>query len=50
MECVVRDKVMDHFIKSKLFTNKHFGFSKGRSTVAATSHFRRLHRNIGIGW
>jgi len=28
MECIVRDKVMDHFIKSKLFTNKQFGFRK----------------------
>ena len=24
---------MDHFVKNKLFTNKQFGFLKGRSTV-----------------
>jgi len=33
MESIVRDKVMDHFVKNKLFTNKQFGFLKGRSTV-----------------
>ena len=26
-------KNMDHFVKNKLFTNKEFGFLKGRSTV-----------------
>ena len=26
MESIVRDKVMDHFVKNKLFTNKQFGF------------------------
>ena len=33
MESIVRDKVMDDFVKNKLFTNKQFGFLKGRSTV-----------------
>jgi len=33
MESIVRDKVTDHFVKNKLFTNKQFGFLKGRSTV-----------------
>ena len=33
MESIVRDKIMDHFVKNKLFTNKQFGFLKGRSTV-----------------
>ena len=26
MESTIRDKVMDHFVKNKLFTNKQFGF------------------------
>ena len=34
MESIVRDKVMEHFVKNKLFTNKQFGFLKGRSTVS----------------
>jgi len=33
MESIIRDKDMDHFVKNKLFTNKQFGFLKGRSTV-----------------
>jgi len=33
MESIVRDNVIDHFVKNKLFTNKQFGFLKGRSTV-----------------
>ena len=33
MESIVRDKVIDHFVKNKLFTNEQFGFLKGRSTV-----------------
>ena len=33
MKYIVQDKVMDHFVKNKLFTNTQFGFLKGRSTV-----------------
>jgi len=33
MESIVRDNVIDHFVKNKLFTYKQFGFLKGRSTV-----------------
>jgi hypothetical protein len=33
MESVVRDTIMEHFVKNKLFTCKQFGFIKGRSTV-----------------
>ena len=33
MESIARDKIMEHFVKNKLFTNKQFGFLKGRSTV-----------------
>jgi len=34
MESIVRDSVMEHFVKkNKLFTCKQFGFIKGRSTV-----------------
>jgi len=33
IEHIVRDKVLDHFVKNKLFTNKKFGFLKGQSTV-----------------
>jgi len=33
MESIVRDNVIDHFVKNKLFTNKQFGFLKGRSIV-----------------
>ena len=32
-ESVVRDKIMDHFLTNKLFSDKQFGFLKGRSTV-----------------
>ena len=33
MESIVRDKIMEHFVLNKLFTNRQFGFLKGRSTV-----------------
>jgi len=33
MESIVRDKVMDRFVKNQLFASKQFGFLKGRSTV-----------------
>jgi len=32
MESIVRDKVMEHFVIDKLFTNRQFGFLKGQST------------------
>ena len=33
MESIIRDHIMDHFTKNNLFSNKQFGFIKGRSTV-----------------
>jgi len=33
MESIIRDKVMEHFVLNKLFTNRQFGFLKGRSTI-----------------
>jgi len=33
MESIVRDSIMEHFVKNNLFTCKQFGFIKGRSTV-----------------
>ena len=33
LESVIRDHIMDHFIKNKLFSKKQFGFIKSRSTV-----------------
>ena len=33
VESIIRDKIMDHLISNKLFTNSQFGFLKGRSTV-----------------
>ena len=33
MEGIVRDHIMHFFIDNKLFSNKQFGFIKGRSTV-----------------
>ena len=33
LESIIRDKIMDHFMSNKLFTNRQFGFLKGRSTV-----------------
>ena len=33
LESIIRDKVKEHFISNKLFTNRQFGFLKGRSTV-----------------
>ena len=33
MESIIRDDVMQHFAKNNLFSNKQFGFIKGRSTV-----------------
>ena len=34
MKSIVRDKIMQHFVLNKLFTNRQFGFLKGRSTVS----------------
>jgi hypothetical protein len=33
MESIIRDHIMDYFHNNKLFSNKQFGFIKGRSTV-----------------
>ena len=33
LETFIRDRVINHFYKNKLFSNKQFGFLKGRSTV-----------------
>ena len=33
MESIVRDRIMEHFSINNLFTNRQFGFLKGRSTV-----------------
>ena len=33
MESIIRDHVMEHFLKNDLFSNRQYGFLKGRSTV-----------------
>jgi len=33
MESIIRDKIMYHFMSNSLFSDKQFGFIKGRSTV-----------------
>ena len=33
MESLIRDKIMNHMKRNKLFSNKQFGFLDGRSTV-----------------
>ena len=33
MESIIRDNVMNHFKLNHLFTNKQFGFIKGRSAT-----------------
>ena len=33
MEAIVRDNVMSYFKSNKLFSDKQFGFIKGRSAV-----------------
>jgi hypothetical protein len=33
LESIVRDKILSHFVHNKFFSNKQFGFLKGRSTV-----------------
>jgi len=33
IESIVTDKIMEHFVLNKLFTNRQFGFLKGQSTV-----------------
>jgi hypothetical protein len=33
MESIIRDHIVEHFNRNKLFSNKQFGFIKGRSTV-----------------
>ena len=33
MESIIRDHVMKHFVKNDFFSNKQYGFLKGRSTV-----------------
>jgi len=38
METLVRDKIMEYFVLNKLFTDKQFGFLKGRSTVTQLLH------------
>src|SRR3989442_6324660 len=33
MESLVRDVVIDHFVSNNLFSDKQYGFIKGKSTV-----------------
>jgi len=33
MESIIRDDIMNHFIINRLFSNRQFGFVKGRSTT-----------------
>jgi len=33
MESIIRDNIMNHFIINRLFSNRQFGFVKGRSTT-----------------
>ena len=33
MESIIRDKVMEHFLATGYFSDKQYGFIKGRSTV-----------------
>jgi len=33
MESIIRQSITDHFIANNAFSNKQFGFIKGRSTV-----------------
>ena len=33
MEAIVRDHIMNFFLQNKLFSDKQYGFIKGRSTV-----------------
>ena len=33
MESIIRDSIMKHFLKNRLFSKNQFGFIKGRSTV-----------------
>ena len=33
MESIIRDHVMKYFLKKDLFSNRQYGFLKGRSTV-----------------
>ena len=33
LQSIITDKIMEHFVKNKLFTNRQFGFLKVRSTV-----------------
>jgi hypothetical protein len=38
METFVRDYILDHFLSNELFSNKQFGFLKGRSTMLQLLH------------
>ena len=35
MEYIVRDKIMDHFVINKLFTNRQFGFYRATAMLSA---------------
>jgi Reverse transcriptase (RNA-dependent DNA polymerase) len=51
MESIVRDKIMKYFIENGLFTEKQFGFLRGRSTVTQLlqilDHWTELLENGG---
>jgi len=42
MESIIRDNIMNHFISNRLFSNRQFGFVKGRSTTLHCSCYRFL--------
>jgi len=47
MEAIIRDKILSHFKVNMLFTDKQFGFIKGRSTTLQLLDIGQMDRMSG---
>ena len=52
MEAIIRDKILIHFKVNMLFTDKQFGFIKGRSTTLQLlqNDIGQMDRMSGTRW
>jgi hypothetical protein len=50
MESIIRDHIMDYFYNNKLFSNKQFGFIKGRSNIMDYFYNNKLFSNKQFGF
>ena len=50
MESIIRDYIMSHFHNNKFFSQKQFGYIKGRSTTIIVAYYGYLDGVFGTRW